>query len=222
MPWTPWPHRMRTHPHSHPHAARRGAVAAGRQVTTTRRSGCCRLRPRWHPPPQPPLPPQTLPPPAPWPQRSAPRCSKACGGGPAVLPTLPWRGRAERWHTGLRSAELCERCVGAPGRPSGSSLWPAYVVLSVLLFKLSQLLAPSLILPSVEKPAQREVAAPAAMLAALLLSSAIIAPQRPPRIVQRARCPVASPRPVITMQDKKCAQTLPDMPRTPALRLSVE
>ena len=65
----------------------------------------------------------------------------------------------------------------------------------------------------------------AAMLAAMLvLSSAIapqrppsaIAPQRPPQIVQRARCPV------ITMQDKKCAQTLPDMPRTPTLRLSVE
>ena len=65
----------------------------------------------------------------------------------------------------------------------------------------------------------------AAMLAAMLvLSSAIapqrppsaIAPHRPPQIVQRARCPV------ITMQDKKCAQTLPDMPRTPTLRLSVE
>ena len=110
-------------------------TAAGRQVTTTRRSGCCRLRPRWHPPPQPPLPPQTLPPPAPWPQRSAPRCSKACGGGPAVLPTLPWRGRAERWHTGLRSAELCDRCVGAPGGPSGSPLWPRYVILSALFCK---------------------------------------------------------------------------------------
>ena len=123
MAWRPW---MRTHPHphphSHPHAARREEVAAGRQATATRRRGCCRLRRRWHPPPQPPLPPQTLPPPSPWPQRSAPRCSKACGGGPAALPTLQWRRRAERWRTGLRSAEVCDRCVGAPGGPSGSPL----------------------------------------------------------------------------------------------------